>query len=228
MSGTRWAGASVRGTRHNRFGVACQDHWEGWCNKSGTGVVVADGLGSRPRARESALAACKAVKAAIRQAPHPQNLDPPDLTAAIEAIWTLTLSAYESDDIGATCLFSWAPTGGPVLLGQLGDGMVCYRHGGRVSRLRTMHSRWLNLTATLGAGHDWSIGRFDQLDTVVLATDGVAEDLIPDHEVELFALIDQDVAGVGRRDASARIRKGLLNWPGPGATDDLTLAVHWP
>lgn len=222
-----WAGASIIGRWHRSRGMPNQDAWRGWRTARGTGVVVSDGVGSKPAAYESAKAACFVVPHTLRLQCF-ESLSPQDLTTAIESAWRLRLGNFLPQEIGATCLFSWAYQDEAVVLCQLGDGVVIYESQGEVFRLGTERTGWLNETDGLGIGGSWSVAMVANPTVILLATDGVGDDIASGGDEELVRLVQEELNPVDRKTASRRIRQGLQQWPNPATRDDMTLAVHWP
>ncbi len=92
-------------------------------------------------------------------------------------------------------------------------------------------SEGFGLTLALGTPHtlaDWSFGLVDPLapgDVLLLATDGVSDDLEPDRLGDLAAWVVTDL-GLLQRPARALAHE-LRNWPVPHHQDDKTLLVMW-
>lgn len=227
MTDVHWVGASVTGRVHARSANSNQDRWRGWSGRAGSVVVLSDGMGSRTHGARSAEAACDAVVATISEA-SAQGLAVQALPAAIEREWARQLDGVPRSAVGATCLFSWAPHDGPVVAGQIGDGIVLWRADGGVRRLVPAKTSWLNETSSLGGG-EWHIAEvWESRRPILLASDGVADDIDPGAEEELWELTTGLVSDEGPTRATERLRRELEGWPSPSSKDDRTLVLHLP
>ena len=229
-------GASVRGPRNLRQGRANQDAWIRAGGAFGHLIGVCDGMGSRLASDAGARAACQALRQAARLWPGAMSpagsADPSLLVRLVEILWRLDLAPRAPSECATTCLFALREPDGRLLFAGLGDGLAIVRKAG--GGVATFGGRgrdaFGNDTLALGTPHridDWWIateppgrGR-----TVVLATDGVADDLVPER---LDAFTDWLAGDVGRLAPAARWRRlcrELRAWPVPHHLDDKTVAV---
>jgi hypothetical protein len=137
------------------------------------------------------------------------------------------------DESATTCLFAVATRDGRLLLAQLGDGLVMLKTPSGTTTLEPPRERFGNATTGLGIAADvreWRLHlepNFTGVATILLATDGVADDLLPEKRAEFLNFL---VTRYGPRPASARTRaiaKELRKWPTPRHLDDKTVAVLW-
>ena len=118
-----------------------------------------------------------------------------------------------------------------VFQAQLGDGLMARRTADGSVTVHSSRSHDFGLTHALGAPHtlaDWSFALVEPLgaaELLVLATDGVSEDLEPGRIGDLAAWVADDL-GVLPHPARALARE-LRNWPVPHHRDDKTLLVMW-
>jgi len=93
--------------------------------------------------------------------------------------------------------------------------------------------RFGNATTGLGIASDvrkWRLHlepNFTGTASILLATDGVADDLVPEKRADFLHFL---VSQYGPRPATARTRaiaKELRDWPTPRHRDDKTVAVLW-
>ena len=122
-------GASVRGPSHITEGLPNQDAWMSFHHTWGDGIVVSDGVGSKPFSNFGSDAACLAVgcaalacriKAEISQV----EINRDYLFERIQHYWLSNISPLEPRDCSATCLFAFRFGDGLIHLGMLGDGLV--------------------------------------------------------------------------------------------------------
>ena len=229
-------GASVRGPRNLRRGRANQDAWTRSGGVFGHLIGVCDGMGSRPAADAGAGAACRALRQAARLWPGGSSsvdgTNPTHLIRLVEILWRLDLPPRTPAECASTCLFALRQADGRLLLAGLGDGLAIVRKAG--GALATFGGRGPDAfgdeTLALGASHridDWWIVTEPPVRsrTVVLVTDGVADDLAPER---LDAFVNWLTDDIGRLAPVARWRRlcrELRAWPVPRHLDDKTVAV---
>lgn len=222
-------GASVIGPGHVAAGMPNQDAWASFHHIWGDGVVVSDGLGSKPFSDFGSRAACLAVACAVLGCSGKPNMDRSMLVNQIKTKWISLLAPLVPRDCAATCLFAVRMNDGVVHMGMLGDGLVAaVRVDGSVVSLSDDKSEgFSNMTAALSpdvTGEDWrwlSISQ-DECQSIVLCTDGVADDLSdPTGFVKEFCEAHRCLSSVS---AARRARQTLQNWPTPKHTDDKTIA----
>ena len=229
-------GASVRGPRNVRRGGANQDAWTCAGGAFGHLIGVCDGMGSRPASDVGARAACRALRRAgrlWRGGAAPANpADPTHLVRLVEILWLLDLVPRAPAECASTCLFALREPDGRLLLAGLGDGLAIVREAG--GDLATFGGRspdaFGDETLALGTPHridDWWIvteppgrGR-----TVVLATDGVADDLAPERLDAFTAWLADDVGRLAPAARWRRLCRELRAWPVPRHLDDKTVVV---
>lgn len=230
-------GASVTGPAHLEAGQPGQDAWAGGLFRTGDGttvqyLVVCDGLGSRPQARHGARAAVRATRAAIRHWGRVAQAPPGQLIRLIELLWRLEVSPHDPQACATTCLVAAVQTRGErsrITVATLGDGMAACREHGAVTTVGGRGDGYANQTVALGTPHHmdaWATRSWETAApcSLMLATDGVADDLQP---AALPAFLDW-LDGVGRQAPRARgptLRRALERWPVPGHSDDKTIAV---
>ncbi len=219
-------GASVRGPEHRKDGRPNQDAWFSRCAHGAALAVVCDGLGSRPHSAVGARAGCRAVSDAVRH-----WADIPD--APPDPLWNLRVSETGRDESATTCLFAVATKDGRLLLAQLGDGLVMLKTSKGTITLEPSAERFGNATTGLGIASDvreWRFHlepHFTGAASILLATDGVADDLLPEKRADFLEFL---VTNYGSCPTTARTRsiaKQLREWPTPRHRDDKTVAVLW-
>lgn len=224
-------GASVRGPAHRSQARPNEDAWRRASGAFGTVLVISDGVGSCPQSRLGAQVACRAVCGAVR-AWRGDRVVLSRLLEQIESDWRRGIAPANPRDSAATCLFAWMRPMGQLIVAGKGDGMAVairpHRKPHWVVGPRLLG--FANETAALGPTVEletwkhWSSKGSSEI-AVVLATDGVSDDLLPDRANDFLSWL---IAQTQRRAPSARsraIRHQLLNWPTPNHLDDKTLAV---
>jgi serine/threonine protein phosphatase PrpC len=120
---------------------------------------------------------------------------------------------------------------GRAAIAQLGDGLIARRGLDGSVAVHPSSSEGFGLTHALGTPHalvDWSLTLTNPLapgEAIVLATDGVSEDLEPDRIGGLAAWV---IDNLGPEPTACRLLAAELRcWPVPHHQDDKTLLVMW-
>ncbi len=229
MTAWRSFGASVIGPAHVATGKPNQDAWLAFHHVWGDGVVVSDGLGSKPFSDFGSHAACLAVACAAHACCGQAGVDQALLSGWIKSKWLSLIAPLDPRDCAATCLFAFRMSDGVVRLGMLGDGLVATvkADGSVVSLSDDKSDSFSNITAALSpnvTAKDWhwlSIAE-DECRSIVLCTDGVSDDLSDvDGFVKGFSAAQCTLSSIS---AARRARETLQNWPTPKHSDDKTIA----
>lgn len=225
-------GASVIGPGHITTGKPNQDAWLSFHHLWGDGVVVSDGLGSKPHSDWGSVAACRAVETAalelLRGASGNRSV-PTNLLTRIRDEWLVAIEPLDPRDCAATCVFAIADRADTVNLGLLGDGAVAavLRDGAVKVLTDDKTEGFSNMTSALSpsvGSESWQIATVSAADclAVMLCTDGVSDDL---EDLEGFArALSNSVASLSSSTSSRHIREMLEGWPVPKHSDDKTLA----
>ena len=222
-------GASVCGPGHIAIGKPNQDAWASFHHVWGDGIVVSDGLGSKPFSDCGSHAACLAVAGTANACRDKTEIDHDFLSNRIKTNWLSLILPLEPHDCAATCLFAFRIGNGLIHLGMLGDGLAAAvkADGSIVSLSEDKSQGFSNITVALSANaaaKDWKHLSLpeEECAAVLLCTDGVADDL---ENVDGFVkgLIEahRDLAAVS---ANRHIREMLESWPTPKHIDDKTIA----
>jgi len=148
-------------------------------------------------------------------------------------LWELKVAPNDPAECSATCWLGLRLENGRLLVIGLGDGLALIRlPNGEVRSLGRAPGEFLNRTLSLGQAHrlpDWQVLEIERAEPdtiIVLATDGVADDLRSDRLGDWALSLVQDHGGqpAGER---RRLRQALQQWPTPGHNDDKTVAVLW-
>lgn len=218
-------GASVPGPAHLAAGLPNQDAWAAFHRDWGDGIVVSDGLGSKPFSSFGSKAACQAVTQACRSR---AEANPASLLQRITSNWLSLVAPLEPSDCAATCLFAFRTKNGVIHLGMLGDGLVAaIRSDGSVMSLADDKSQgFSNITAALShrvSERDWQFSSLPERDclAILLCSDGVADD-VEDIPGFVTGVIDahRSMAAVT---ANQCLQAMLEKWPTPKHSDDKTI-----
>jgi serine/threonine protein phosphatase PrpC len=222
-------GASAVGPAHIAAGMPNQDAWLAFHHLWGDGVVVSDGLGSKPFSDFGSRAACLAVARAAHTYRGKSSVDQAALCDRIKSKWLSLTMPLDSRDCAATCVFAFRINDACIRIGMLGDGLAAViKPDGTVVTLSDDKSQgFSNITTALSASttsQDWRFRSLLEADchAIVLCTDGVADDLADvDGFVKEFAYTHCRLSSIS---AARRAREALANWPTPKHSDDKTIA----
>lgn len=235
---TSWKsfGASVIGPGHIATGKPNQDAWSSFHHLWGDGIVVSDGLGSKPLSDYGSDAACRAVEQAVHRLSGRARAAKPGARDQYGALlthiadgWADLLAPLDPQDCAATCLFAVRLGDGLMRLGMLGDGCAAAvkRDGTVVALSDDKAAGFSNMTSALAPGTteaNWTVLAVPETEceAVVLCTDGVFDDL--ENVEDFMAGFVSACCGLARVTASRLAREMLEDWPVPKHSDDKTIA----
>jgi len=210
-----------------------EDAWKTAEVGGGVIVAVADGMGSSPHAAVGARTACRAAVAATELWWTTPEAPAHTLPALIESLWREWIGPDAPDDARATCLVAGVASDGTLVLAALGDGVVLVA-GDETERVLTdERTGFGNETHALGGAPSprvWRVatgGRLAPGDIVLLATNGVADDLIAQRRRDFARELVRAFGGLPNWQRGVELWRALHDWPTPGHNDDKTVAVLW-
>ncbi len=223
-------GATVRGPGHVADQMPNQDAWGHRRIGSLSIVVVSDGLGSRKYSREGSRAACESVVAAARQWARFPATTPDTFLGLIHLMWRARISPRLPSDCACTCLFAAVRPDGSGIVAQLGDGLILMVDSGKITPLVIRaDDDFANETQALGMAKSLSSWKVLELESgtqsVILCTDGVADDLRHDRYGIFADWLCRDIRNTKPRERSKTLARELRAWPTPHHIDDKTIAV---
>jgi serine/threonine protein phosphatase PrpC len=226
-------GASVRGPLHKREGIPNEDAWLRFEGAFGSLVVVCDGMGSRAQAKLGSRAACAAAREAVIRWTQADGAPTSYLAHLIEVLWRLRIHPHLPHDAATTCLLALARKNGELVVGGIGDGLVAVRSDDTPISvvIGNRQSGFGNETLALGASPGpkaWRLSLFppSPLSRIaVLATDGVADDLVSEKLDEFCLWLVERFHDLGPTERWRQLAAELRAWPTPKHLDDKTIAV---
>ncbi len=217
-------GASVRGPAHQLDGSPNQDALcvsgltGGWC------IAVADGLGSRPLSHLGSRKAVQLFRQLARQQP---GIAHDSVTQNLRDAWLAHFGErYRLHE--TTCLWAWVNDQGHGVAGQVGDGLLLVRSQGVFRIVTDARQGFGNQTTTLAQPAEADCSLTFSLcqpgDGVLLMTDGISDDLIPEQLKPFFEAIYQRQLRDSKRRMRQWLTRELNGWSTPRHGDDKTIA----
>ncbi|SNY58500.1 Serine/threonine protein phosphatase PrpC [Arsukibacterium tuosuense] len=219
------SGASVIGPAHLQDNLPNQDAFNVCGVHGGVFAAVADGLGSRAL---SHIGSCKAVKLARDAVKQLQTAAPEKLMTCLKAQW-LVACGSDFRDFDTTCLWAHVSDSGVLRLAQVGDGLVMVKSAGIFRVLTPTRDGFANQTDTLGCAKPerWTCSQIQLSqpgDGVLLLTDGISDDLIPEQLGQFFDAIYHRTSRLSKRAMRRWLEQELAQWSTPLHGDDKSLA----
>lgn len=222
-------GATVIGPSHKGNQEPNQDALFLRGSRGGWFLSVADGLGSRPLSHIGARLAVRIAHQILRDA-----LFEKAPREAIQHFYQTWLSVLPNEDprlMATTIVVASCRENGRCAIVQLGDGLALYRAGGAFGVITSERTGFSNETAALGITRSFSAWGFAEVqlsepgDAVILMTDGVADDLVPERLEGFLKKLIRVAAARGRRRGKRWLEQQLECWPTAMHADDKTIGL---
>lgn len=220
-------GSSVVGPAHltentsNQDAVLVRGIQNGWC------ISVADGLGSRPLSHIGSRYCVQSVRRSLKL--HDAfNFSALVVSQQSQHAW-LSHFGSEHSAFDTTCLWAFVNPDGSGMAAQAGDGLLLIKSHGQFKVITPERGGFGNQTQTLSKAkdHDWTTVEFTLAkpgDGVLLMTDGISDDLIPEHLESFFDAIFQQLKRSNKRRCKRWLAKELKAWTTPKHGDDKSIA----
>lgn len=221
---------SVIGRNHELAGLPNQDAMSVKHFETGVVLVVADGVGSDEHSEFASQSAVEAVMDVFSRVME-KTLEKEDIAETLCSMFAKKLREKFDGTAATTCVFCAHIFNEGVFLGQIGDGICCGYHNGNPFVLVSKDADFTNIVDPLSpvtSPEKWTICQLTDCQTieVLLATDGIADDILPGkeeafahHLISTFEAIDED-------SRQTTIQEMLQNWETPKSYDDKTIALY--
>lgn len=219
------SGSTVIGPAHRQEGMPNQDALGVFGVRRGWSIVVCDGLGSRQLSHVGSKKAVQLVRNCIRNGNHTSANT---IGQLVRRAW-LGHFADHYRDYETTCLWAHVNAHGQGRAAQTGDGLALMRTRGRFQVITGQRQGFGNQTTTLAQAEEslWESREFELAlpgDGVLLMTDGISDDLIPEQLEPFFDAIYRQLARTNRRRMRTWLTGELHNWSTPRHGDDKSIA----
>lgn len=226
-------GESVPGAAHLRQHRENQDAVKVRSYGYGCVSAVADGVGSQKYAGYGSRAAVQAVHE-VFCAYARGDVDRGRITQTISSRYADMVKPAFRGQAATTCLFAAHIYAEGLFLGQVGDGICCGFLNGIPFSLAEKQDAFSNLVVPLsavgGKAARWQtqflpMERLREIE-LMLATDGVSEDLLPGQEAAFARYLLTRVAARKAAERREGLRQVLERWETPLAQDDRTISLY--
>jgi hypothetical protein len=201
--------------------MSVRGHRGGWF------AAVADGLGSRALSHIGSRLAVQVACRALDTLPS----EPRDAIQQFYRSWLQALPDEPPGAMATTLLAAHCQADGRCRIAQLGDGLVLYRTGGVFGVLTLSRPGFGNETDALGVTKSFAAWQTKCVvlsepgDGVLLMTDGLADDLLPERLEAFFSHLIGKVESRSRRNGRRWLEGELKAWPTALHTDDKSIAL---
>ncbi len=219
---------SVRGPGHIKNDSPNQDCAYGDFVGKFLLVMACDGLGSHLHSDYGAKTLCALFPDCFLEWSKYRSNKIDDLLGLLQSRWLIRVRSLGVDTCGCTCQLAILNPKGKGWIAQLGDGMTLARHNGKICKYTEEKDGYANETMSMGEGNlqpCWRKSKIDLSttgDRLIIMTDGVSEDILPQAEEKFTQTFDL-FFGTSRSKGQNALKKELTNWPTPHHLDDKTI-----
>ncbi len=225
MSGNKWSGWGVSeiGPLHIKENIPNQD--SNTVKKYSWGIVgvVCDGLGSKKYSHIGSLALVNALTQASNDFDFKKDIDL--FEPLLKSLWDVNISPYMQNETSSTLLFSIVRHK-KVYVGRVGDGAIAI-FGKNNLLVEEDKDMFTNYTVPFGRDVKikWYIFDEDDIDYIVMCSDGVSEDIHSDKILDFFQSYIVNYKNAPSSKRNYEIKQWLKNWPVKGHSDDKTIVA---
>lgn len=226
----RYGGFSAIGQTHLNIGLPNQDSFGIYRSKKRKKelvLVISDGIGSHKHSDIGSMAIVKAVTKNAHLLYDRSNKNN-FIKKTMKSFFKI-ISPYKPEECGTTCIFS-AIFKDRICFGQIGDGICCYKINEEFHILNEKSSDFLNETMSVTVKNSinrWDIKFYNHPNPlqIMMATDGIADDLVPDMRETFLQRLNDATQCKSRKKIEVLIKQLFDNWERPMSYDDKTLLL---
>lgn len=225
MNGNKWSGWGVSeiGPLHTKENIPNQDSFIVKKYSWGIVGVVCDGLGSKKYSHLGAKALVGAIIKAAQLFDFKKDIQL--FEPLVKSLWDINISPYSQDETSTTLLFSIVKNK-KIYIGRVGDGAIAIL-GKESFLLEEDKNMFTNYTIPFGRDEkiQWHIFNDSEIDSIVMCSDGISEDLKKDKLLDFFQNYMANYKDMQANKRVYEIKKWLKNWPVKGHSDDKTIVA---
>jgi serine/threonine protein phosphatase PrpC len=227
---------SITGTRNKKENNQNQDAFVCKATEEVAYVAVADGLGSCKYSEKGSKLAIKCLEEWIKNDLHKYPTPSEEMVAVLNNKlidrWRLKITEGHYKDYDTTLLYAILLQD-YLIVGGIGDGMILCHFDNQIKEFSWDKNEFSNRTLSLSANHakDFVRGELVRLTdtsyplTLIMATDGVAEDLDPNSKVSLPNYLYKKLRETDVISIQDEIEQWVANWKTENHTDDRTFCM---
>ena len=221
-------GCSVIGKSHVKSGKPNQDAFLIKHYPWGQVLAVADGVGSDQNSEYASSAVVTAVDDVFATF---QSEDIDQLPMLLCNRFASLMDGAPMRRAGTTCIFCVNHKEAGLILGQIGDGICCGLIDDHPIVLLNKKAAFTNIVEPLtvnSSANSWHVVQYLGVSSasLMLATDGIADDILPGKEVAFTRHLISTVAGKQSEEQQRQLTEILEGWATPDSNDDKTVALY--
>lgn len=225
MSGNKWEGWGVSqiGPLHIKNSIPNQDAYIVKKYSWGVVGVVCDGLGSKKYSHIGSNALVKAIVEASKVFNFTKDINL--FEPLVKSLWKMNIDPYNEDETSTTLLFVIVKNK-KIYIGRVGDGAIAI-FGKNSLIIEEDKNSFTNYTTPFGRETliDWKIYEEEEVNSIVLCSDGISEDIKRDKLLDFFQNYLLNYKNMTSSKRTYEIKKWLENWPVKGHSDDKTIVA---
>ena len=225
MNGNLWSGWGVSeiGPLHIKENIPNQDSFIVKKYSWGIVGVVCDGLGSKKYSHIGSKALVNAITKAAQLFNFEKDINL--FEPLVKSLWDINIFPYAPNETSTTLLFSIVKNK-KVYIGRVGDGAIVV-FGKESILLEEDKNMFTNYTTPFGRDQkiEWYIFDESEIDSIVMCSDGISEDLKKDKLLDFFQNYIDNYKNIQSNKRVYEIKQWLKNWPVKGHSDDKTIVA---
>ena len=225
MNGNIWSGWGVSeiGPLHIKENIPNQDSFIVKKYSWGIVGVICDGLGSKKYSHIGSKALVNAITKAAQLFDFEKDINL--FEPLVKSLWDINIFPYAPNETSTTLLFSIVKNK-KVYIGRIGDGAIVV-FGKESILLEEDKNMFTNYTTPFGRDQkiQWCIFDESEIDSIVMCSDGISEDLKKDKLLDFFQNYIDNYKNIQSNKRVYEIKQWLKNWPVKGHSDDKTIVA---
>ncbi len=225
MNGSIWSGWGVSeiGPLHIKENIPNQDSFVVKKYSWGIVGVVCDGLGSKKYSHIGSKTLVNAITKAAQLFDFEKDINL--FEPLVKSLWDINIFPYTHNETSTTLLFSIVKNN-KVYIGRVGDGAIVV-FGKESVLLEEDKNMFTNYTTPFGRDQkiQWYLFDDSEIDSIVLCSDGISEDLKKDKLFDFFQNYIESYKNIQPIKRVYEIKQWLKNWPVKGHSDDKTIVA---
>lgn len=225
MDGKNWSGWGVSeiGPLHIKDNILNQDSFIVKRFSWGIVGVVCDGLGSKQYSHIGSKALVDAIIKAAQLFDFKKDIQL--FEPLVKSLWDINIFPYAQNETSTTLLFSIVKNK-KIYIGRVGDGAIAIL-GKESFLLEEDKNMFTNYTIPFGRSEkiQWYIFNDSEIDSIVMCSDGISEDLKKDKLLDFFQNYIENYKDIQSNKRVYEIKQWLKNWPVRGHSDDKTIVA---